>query len=62
MFYNYVLCVCFKCFFANVYLYNTALSVLFCVNKFIIIILKTSDASPISFSNILICYLGCNHC
>ena len=39
----YVLCVCFFLmffFFSNLYLYNTVLSVLFCVNKDIIIIRK----------------------
>ena len=40
----YVLCVCvffnvFFFFFSNLYLYNTVLSVLFCVNKDIIIII-----------------------
>ena len=33
----YVLCVFFNVFFSNLYLYNTVLSVLFCVNKDIII-------------------------
>ena len=37
----YVLCGFFQCiFFPNLYLYNTVLSVLFCVNKDIIIIIK----------------------
>ena len=31
------LCVFFNVFFSNLYLYNTVLSVLFCVNKDIII-------------------------
>ena len=36
----YVLCVFFNVFFSsNLYLYNTVLSVLFCVNKDIIIYL-----------------------
>ena len=32
------MCVFFNVFFSNLYLYNTVLSVLFCVNKDIIII------------------------
>ena len=41
MFYMFIFCV-FKCFFlltSNLYLYNAALSVLFCVNKDCIIII-----------------------
>ena len=39
MFYMFYVCF-FNVFFSNLYLYNTVLSVLFCVNKDIIIIIS----------------------
>ena len=38
MFYMFYVCVFLMYFFSNLYVYNTVLSVLFCVNKDIIII------------------------
>ena len=42
MFYIFYVCVFFVYFFSNLYLYNTVLSVLLCVNKDIIIIKDVS--------------------
>ena len=46
----YVLCVCFKLYFflSNLYLYNTALSILFCVNKDNIIIITFINSDIIN--------------
>ena len=46
---QYVLCVFLNVFFSNLYLYNTVLSVLFCVNKDIIIMIL--DRSLVIMNN-----------
>ena len=54
MFYMFYVCVFLMYFFSNLYLYNTVLSVLFCVNKDIIIIRHPVFYDPVKINNWLL--------